>query len=119
MVGILAALCIYQLFCFNLPVYHPKLFNNGISCNIEPLEEQIELCSCDFTLKCAYNTLMEFAARSGSMFGSPKGKVIATKRSTPALAYCLCLYLLLISGNVERNPGPRPPTRHSNKMVSN
>ena len=111
MVGILAALSIYQLFCFNLPVHPPKLFNNRISCGIEPLEGKIELWCCDFTPKCAHNTLMEFVARSGSMFGCPKGKIIATKRSTAALAYCLCLYLLLISGNVERNPGPRPPTR--------
>ena len=45
-------------------------------------------------------------------------KVKLSKHTTSALAYCLCLSLLLSSDNVERNPGPESISQNGNFKLS-
>ena len=68
------------------------------------LEAIKERWNGDFTEKSALTALNEFAARTVNMAGNHKVKL--SKYTTSALAYCLCLSLLLSSDDVERNPGP-------------
>ena len=45
-------------------------------------------------------------------------KVKLSRHTTSALPYCLCLSLLLSSGNVERNPGPETISQNGNFKLS-
>ena len=112
LVGISAALYFFQLLCFIMPVNRHKTLQHGSLLATEPLEGLKERWKSGFTAKPALNVLNEFAARAVNMAGNQKVKL--SKHTTSTLAYCLCLSLLLSSGNVERNPGPESISQNGN-----
>ncbi|PFX11729.1 putative RNA-directed DNA polymerase from transposon X-element [Stylophora pistillata] len=116
LVGISAALYLFHLLCFILPVNRHKTFRHGSLRGEEPLEGLNERWKSDFKAKIAQTALNEFAARAVDMAGNHKVKL--SKHTTSTLAYCLCLSLLLSSGNVERNPGPKSTSQSGNFKLS-
>ena len=104
LVGISAALYLFQLLCFVMPVNRHKTLRHVSLLGTEPLEGIKQHWKSDSTAKPALTALNELSGRAVVMAGNHK--VELSKHTTSALAYCLCLSLLLSSGNVERNPGP-------------
>ena len=75
-----------------------------------------ECWKSDSTAKLAQIALNEFAARAINMASNHKVKL--SKHTTSALAYYLCLSLLLSSGKVERNPSPESISQNRNFKLS-
>ena len=113
LVGILAAVYLFQLLCFIMPVNRHKMFRHGSLLGTEPLNE---CWKNDSTAKLAQTALNEFAAWEVNTAGNHKVKL--SKHTTSALAYYLCLLLLLSSGNVEWNPGPESISQNRNFKLS-
>ena len=116
LVGILAAVYLFQLLCFIMPVNRHKMFRPGSLLGTEPLEGLNECWKNDSTAKLAQTALNEFAAWEVNMAGNHKVKL--SKNTTSALAYYLYLLLLLSSGNVEWNPGPESISQNRNFKLS-
>lgn len=114
--GISAALYLFQLLCFIMPVNRHETLRHGILLGTEPLEGIKESWKSDSTAKPPLTALNELAAQAVNMAGNHK--VHLSKHNTSALAYCLCLSLLLSSGNVERNTGPESISQNGNFNLS-
>ena len=102
--------------CFIMPVNRHEPLRHGSLLGTEPLEGIKERWKSDSTAKPALTALNDLAPRAVNEAGNHKVKF--SKHTTSALAYRLCLSLLLSSGNVERNPGPESISQNGNFKLS-